>query len=206
MLPQLQDLMFLLSFSNARLRFLTATPAAYVVAAPPMVPPDPCILKLAERLEMGDTIIVPDKIFHLHYRGIVGSLGYLVKRTRPDLAFAYSGLSKYVQCPQPHHMLAAQHVLRYLRDDIPDTYILKRPFYGIPISASTFFWLCLNPKGLALFAPWCDPSDNDKEASDDEAFYGRPLRMRFQYKIKNKGEQFEKCKVRLVVQGDATWP
>jgi hypothetical protein len=35
--------------------------------------------------------------------------------TRPDLAFAYSELSKYVQCPQPAHMLAAQHVLRYLR-------------------------------------------------------------------------------------------
>ena len=33
-----------------------------------------------------------------------------------------------------------------------------------------------------------------------------PLRMRFQYKIKNKGEQFEKCKVRLVFRGDATWP
>jgi hypothetical protein len=64
---------------------------------------------------MGDTIIVPDKIFHLRYRGIVGSLGYLVNMTRPDLAFAYSELSKYVQCPQPHHMLAAQYVLRYLR-------------------------------------------------------------------------------------------
>jgi hypothetical protein len=34
--------------------------------------------------------------------------------TRPDLAFAYSELSKFVQCPQPHHMLVAQHVLRYL--------------------------------------------------------------------------------------------
>jgi hypothetical protein len=38
--------------------------------------------------------------------------------TRPDLAFAYSELSKYVQCPQPDHMLAAQQaydLLRYLR-------------------------------------------------------------------------------------------
>jgi hypothetical protein len=33
--------------------------------------------------------------------------------TRPDLAFAYSELSKYVKYPQPDHMLAAQHVLCY---------------------------------------------------------------------------------------------
>jgi hypothetical protein len=35
--------------------------------------------------------------------------------TRPDHAFAYSELSKYVQCPQPAHILVSQHVLRYLR-------------------------------------------------------------------------------------------
>ncbi len=79
------------------------------------VAPSSTILPPGKRLEMGDTIIVPDKIFHLRYRGIVGSLGYLVNMTRPDLAFAYSELSKFVQCPQPTHMLAAQHVLRYLR-------------------------------------------------------------------------------------------
>ncbi len=52
-----------------------------------------------KRLEKGDTIIIPDKIFHLRYRGIVGSLGYLVNMIRPDLAFAYSEFSKYVLCP-----------------------------------------------------------------------------------------------------------
>jgi hypothetical protein len=77
----------------------------------------PCstVLPPGKRLEKGDTVIFPDKIFHLHYRGIVGSLGYLVNMTHPDLAFAYSELSKYVQCPQPDHMFAAQDVLRYLR-------------------------------------------------------------------------------------------
>ncbi len=79
------------------------------------VTPSSTILPPGKRLEMGDNIIVPDKIFHFRYRGIVGSLGYLVNMTRPDLAFANSELSKFVQCPQPHHMLAAQHVLRYLR-------------------------------------------------------------------------------------------
>jgi len=41
--------------------------------------------------------------------------GYLVTMTRPDLAWAYSELSKYVQFPGKNHMLAAEHVLCYLR-------------------------------------------------------------------------------------------
>jgi hypothetical protein len=39
----------------------------------------------------------PEPAFHRRYRGIVGSLGYLVNMTRPDLAWSYSELSKYVQ-------------------------------------------------------------------------------------------------------------
>ena len=38
--------------------------------------------------------------------------------TPPDLAWAYSELSKYVQFPGKPHMLAAEHVLRHL----PGTY------------------------------------------------------------------------------------
>jgi len=34
--------------------------------------------------------------------------------TRPDLAWAYSELSKYVQFPGNNHMFAAEHVLSYL--------------------------------------------------------------------------------------------
>ena len=52
--------------------------------------------------------------FHKRYRGIVGSLGYLAI-TRPDLAWSYSELSKYVQFPGKSHIEAAKHVLRYLR-------------------------------------------------------------------------------------------
>jgi hypothetical protein len=35
--------------------------------------------------------------------------------TRPDLAFAYSELSKYVQRPGKAHMAVAEHTLLYLR-------------------------------------------------------------------------------------------
>jgi len=57
----------------------------------------------------------PAPDFHRRYRGIVGSLGYLVTMARPNLAWAYSKLSKYVQFPGNNHMLAAEKVLRYLR-------------------------------------------------------------------------------------------
>jgi hypothetical protein len=57
----------------------------------------------------------PDPAFHRRYRGIVGSLGYLVNMTRPDLAWSYSELSKYVQNPGKAYMDAAHHVLRYLQ-------------------------------------------------------------------------------------------
>jgi hypothetical protein len=57
----------------------------------------------------------PDPAFHRRYRGIVGILGYLVNMIRPDLAWSYSELSKYVQNPGKAHMAAAHLVLGYLR-------------------------------------------------------------------------------------------
>jgi len=67
------------------------------------------------RLNKDDCDKNPAPDFHRRYRDIVGSLGYLVTMTRPDLAWAYSELSKYVQFPGKNHMLAAEHVLCYLR-------------------------------------------------------------------------------------------
>ena len=46
--------------------------------------------------------------------------------TRPDLAWSYSELSKYVQFPGQAHMDAADHVLRYLRDMWDDTITYTR--------------------------------------------------------------------------------
>jgi hypothetical protein len=55
-------------------------------------------------LSKDDCDPVPEHALHLRYRGIVGCLGYLVNMTRPDLAFAYSELSKYVRRPDKVHM------------------------------------------------------------------------------------------------------
>jgi len=52
------------------------------------------------------------------YRAIVGSLMYLYQWTRPDLGFAVTFLSRYLHKPGEKHMLAAKHVLRYLKGTI----------------------------------------------------------------------------------------
>ena len=39
----------------------------------------------------------------------------MVNMTRPDLAFSYSQLSKFVQYPGKAHMEAAERVLQYVR-------------------------------------------------------------------------------------------
>jgi len=72
-------------------------------------------MKPSTRLSTDDCDPFPKPDFHKRYRSIVGSLGYLVTMTRPDLAWSYSELSKYVEFPGQSHMEAAEHVLRYLR-------------------------------------------------------------------------------------------
>ncbi len=49
------------------------------------------------------------------YRGIVGSLLYLVSCTRPDLTVAVNQLSRCMKAPRQDHLTAARHVLKYLR-------------------------------------------------------------------------------------------
>jgi hypothetical protein len=68
----------------------------------------------------------PDPVFHRRYRGIVVSLGYLVNMTRPDLAWSYSELSKYVQNLGKAHMDAVHHILRYLRATYDHAIVYER--------------------------------------------------------------------------------
>jgi hypothetical protein len=57
---------------------------------------------------------VVDPLVHRKYRRIVGCLSYLVNMTRTDLAFSFSQLSKYLQCPGDAHLAAAYRVLAYV--------------------------------------------------------------------------------------------
>jgi len=56
-------------------------------------------MKLNTQLSKDDCDPSPKPDFHKRYRGIVGSLGYLVSMTRLDLTWSDSELSKYVQFP-----------------------------------------------------------------------------------------------------------
>lgn len=50
-----------------------------------------------------------------NYRGLVGSLQYLVRGTRPDIADAVRELSKYLSCYNETHWQAARIMLKYLK-------------------------------------------------------------------------------------------
>ena len=51
------------------------------------------------------------------YRQMIGSLMYLTN-TRPDICFAVNTLSQYLTDPRSVHLIAAKHVLRYLKGSI----------------------------------------------------------------------------------------
>jgi hypothetical protein len=59
------------------------------------------------RLSKLDCPEVVDPLVHRKYRSIVGCLSYLVNMTRPDLAFSFSQLSKFLQYPGDAHLAAA---------------------------------------------------------------------------------------------------
>jgi hypothetical protein len=77
----------------------------------------PCATPLDanSRLSKKDCPQVVDPALHRRYRSITGCLSYLVNMTRPDLAFAYSQPSKFVQYPGVVHLQAAERVLQYVR-------------------------------------------------------------------------------------------
>ena len=54
-------------------------------------------------------------LWDVSHRGALWDVSHLVNMTRPDLAFTYSQLSKFVQSPGPVHLAAAERALAYLR-------------------------------------------------------------------------------------------
>ena len=74
------------------------------------------------------------------------------------------------------------------------TFLLHKSPYGLRYSA--VFYQQLLQEYIHSYNSFCAAATTT----------AAPLRLRFQCKIKNKGEQNEKYKVRLFVQGDVTKP
>ncbi|MBW0495496.1 hypothetical protein O181_035211 [Austropuccinia psidii MF-1] len=55
------------------------------------------------------------KALNANYRSAIGSLSYLSIATRPDISFAISSLSQFLEKPGIEHWNGFLHVLRYLR-------------------------------------------------------------------------------------------
>ena len=49
------------------------------------------------------------------YHQVIGSLMYMMN-TRPDICFAVNPLSQFLTDPRHVHLIAAKHMLRYLKD------------------------------------------------------------------------------------------
>jgi len=56
------------------------------------------------------------------YQVMIGSLGYLMNCSRPDIAFAVRKLGLYIVCPSEKHLIATKYVFRYIKNTI-DAYI-----------------------------------------------------------------------------------
>jgi hypothetical protein len=65
------------------------------------------------------------------YKSLVGTLIYLMVCCRPDLAYAMSVLSKYLDKPTREHLRAAKHVLRYLNGTTDHGLVYKRRNTGL---------------------------------------------------------------------------
>ena len=70
-----------------------------------------------------DIVLQPEKIMNpaeiaaqpYDYRGLIGSLQYLVRGTRPDIANAVRDLSRFLACYNETHWKEARRVLKYLK-------------------------------------------------------------------------------------------
>jgi hypothetical protein len=112
------------------------------------------------RLSMADAPDVVDPELHRRYRGITGHISFLVTMTRCDLAFAYSELSKFLHCPGPVHLQAAERVLHYLRGTYEDGLVYSDP----------------GPKRRNVLAGWVD-SDYASDPDNRKSVTGYVLSM-----------------------------
>jgi len=104
---------------------------------------NPCFLPInvGEKLSKAEGALLNENKKRL-YPAIVGSLGYLMNCSRPDIAFAVSRLAQFASCPTERYMIAVRHVCRYLKETV-DTRVLigeaKRKESAVDQEVVTYF-------------------------------------------------------------------
>ncbi len=93
------------------------------------------------------------------YTSLIGCLNYLATRTRPDIAFAVSSLSRFNSNPGLAHWNAAKRVLRYLSGSRHFGLVFKQSD-SVP---------CLN---VYSDASWCDDVDDGRSTGAYITYYG----------------------------------
>ncbi|KAG8045869.1 hypothetical protein GUJ93_ZPchr0008g13357 [Zizania palustris] len=77
-----------------------------------MAESNPCQVPLEPRLKLSRESSEP-LVNVTMFRSIIGSLRYLIN-TRPDIAFAVSYVSRFMEEPHEDHLAAVKHILRYV--------------------------------------------------------------------------------------------
>ncbi|GKB73702.1 hypothetical protein Tco_0935114 [Tanacetum coccineum] len=78
-------------------------------------------IPMKERLDLNKTqgASTPKEVKHMQnvpYASVVGSITYVVRCTRPDVAFAQNITSRFQQNPGECHWTAVKNILKYLRN------------------------------------------------------------------------------------------
>ena len=81
----------------------------YLTDKSPKTPVVPCNETILELEEPN-----PDNKIDPKYRSALGKLGWVTQTSRPDVAYAYSVLSRYASCGGEAHMAHLLHVFKYL--------------------------------------------------------------------------------------------
>jgi len=81
-------------------------------ARPAITPMEPGVDLSLDSPAVSSTSLTPSE--NTKYREMIGCLMYATTMTRPDIAFAVSTLSQYLESPRTTHLIAVSRVFRYL--------------------------------------------------------------------------------------------
>ena len=89
----------------------------------------PCATSLVPNVHLDSSLVEQAdrfKALGVNYRSAIGALSYLSTATRPDISFAVSHLSQFLENPGIQHWEGFTHVLRYLRGTCDYALIYRR--------------------------------------------------------------------------------